>query len=57
MKNKSKQQVQQELIRKLLGAVNSSEEFDFLKAESFQLSLFFSQLGLVQYQLNKFKEM
>ena len=40
MKNKTKQQMQLELIEKLLGSVNSSEEFSYLKAEEIQLLSF-----------------
>ncbi len=55
MKNKSKQQTQLELIRKLLGVVNSTEELSYLKAEEVRLSSFFSQFTLGEYQLNKLR--
>ncbi len=37
MKNKNKQQARLGLIEKLLGSVNSSEEFSYLQAEKSQL--------------------
>lgn len=55
MKNKTKQQTQNELIRELLGSVNSTEEFNYLKAEQHRLSVFFSQLSLAEYQVNKLR--
>jgi len=56
MKNKNLHKVQSELINQLLDSVNSSEEFNYLKAEEIQLSFLFSQSGLVGNQLNKIKE-
>jgi len=56
MENKNKQQMELELVRKLLGVVNSKEEFEYLKAEEKRLSAFFSQPLLQRNQLNKFME-
>lgn len=38
MENKNKHNVKLELVKQLLGVVNSQEEFDCLRAEEIQLS-------------------
>ena len=56
MKNKNLQQAELQLVRKLLGVVNSKEEFEYLKAEEKRLSLLFSQSLFQGDQVNKFME-
>jgi len=56
MKNKNFPQAELQLVVKLLGVVNSKEEFEYLKAEEKRLSAFFSQSQLLGNQLNKFME-
>ena len=56
MKNKNLQQAELELINKLLGVVNSKEEFDYLLAEKNGFSAFFSKSEILGNQLNKLME-
>jgi len=56
MKNKNFPQAELQLVRKLLGVVNSKEEFEYLKAEEKRLSLLFSQSLFQGDQVNKFME-
>lgn len=56
MKNKNFPNTELELMKKLLGEVNSKEEFDYWKAEENRLSLLFSKQNLVLNQVNKFME-
>ncbi len=56
MKNKNLQQAELELINKLLGVVNSKEEFDYWEAEKRKLPAFFSKSEILGNQLNKLME-